>query len=348
MNEINIDAAVDDIASGLGIETSVEDTPTTPDIVAGDGTETLETNEAESTTASEDSTAQNEETDTTSAEDTAVVEGTEEEQQVSSPSSSTPAPDTWRPDAAKEWEKLPPVVQQEILKREKDITRGIEGYRHDATIGKHFQDILKPYVPLCQKQGVDPMQQVQYLMHAHQTLLTKDPAEKYEIFHQLAASYGIDLNAPAPYVDPQLKAVQKELAEVKSRLNNADETAIESTVTAMRQELEAFASAPENEHFDLVIDDMTALIRAGKATNLREAYDQAIWLHPQVRSILLERQAAERDAARQQQEANRVKLVKKATGANVTTTVKNGSPAAPVGTMDDTLQETLAAIKARV
>lgn len=344
MNEINIDAAVDDIASGLGIEASMDTGNEPVGDVPAPGAETLETNSEETSPAPETETPQpeNEEVPGTGEQ----IE--EEEVAETPPVPASPAPDTWRPDAAKEWEKLPPVVQQEILKREKDITRGIEGYRHDATIGKHFQDILKPYVPLCQKQGVDPMQQVQYLMHAHQTLLTKDPAEKYEIFHQLAASYGIDLNAPAPYVDPQLKAVQKELAEVKSRLNNADETAIESTVTAMRQELEAFASAPENEHFDLVIDDMTALIRAGKATNLREAYDQAIWLHPQVRSILLERQAAERDAARQQQEANRVKLVKKATGANVTTTVKNGSPAAPVGTMDDTLQETLAAIKARV
>ena len=45
------------------------------------------------------------------------------------------APKTWRPEAAAKFATLPPEVQQEVLKREEDIFKGLEGYKADASIG---------------------------------------------------------------------------------------------------------------------------------------------------------------------------------------------------------------------
>jgi hypothetical protein len=56
------------------------------------------------------------------------------------------APKTWRPEAAAKFSALPPEVQQEVLKREEDIFKGLEAYKADAGIGKAVKSVLQPYM----------------------------------------------------------------------------------------------------------------------------------------------------------------------------------------------------------
>lgn len=91
-------------------------------------------------------------------------------------------PKTWRPEAAAKFATLPPEVQQEILKREEDIFKGLESYKADASIGKALKGVVQPYMHIFQAQGVDPIQQVSGLMRAHVALATGTPRAKTAIF----------------------------------------------------------------------------------------------------------------------------------------------------------------------
>jgi len=53
-------------------------------------------------------------------------------------------------------------------------------------------------------------------------------------------------------------------------------------------DVETFASEPGHEHFGQVRQIMAGLVREGKAKNLQDAYDQAVWAHPYVRAELLQ------------------------------------------------------------
>ena len=76
-------------------------------------------------------------------------------------------------------------------------------------------------------------------------------------------------------------------------------------------------------------------------------YDRAVWSNPAVRTKELSRQQADAAKKAADEATAKAEAARKSTAANVRTSAKSGSAAAPLGSMDDTLAETFAAIKAR-
>ena len=257
------------------------------------------------------------------------------------------APKTWRPEAAAKFATLPPEVQQEVLKREEDIFKGLEGYKADASIGKALKGIVQPYLPVFQAQGVDPMQQVSGLMHAHVALATGTPEQKQQFFQQLAKEYGVNLDSEAPYIDPQVAGLQKQLADLQSRLNGREQQEADRARTALQAEIDTFASDPAHQYFDEVANDIAGLLRSGAAKGLKDAYEKAIWANPITRAKEQARLTADADAKAKAEAAERAKQARKATGANVKSSAKAASGTAPLGSIDDTLNAALANIKSR-
>lgn len=257
------------------------------------------------------------------------------------------APKTWRPEAAAKFATLPPEVQQEILKREEDIFKGLESYKADASIGKALKGVVQPYMHIFQAQGVDPIQQVSGLMRAHVALATGTPEQKQQFFQQLAEEYGVDLGVEAPYVDPQVASLQKQLSDLQSRLNGWEQHEANEARNKLQAEIDSFASDPAHQYFDEVANDIAGLLRSGAAKDLKDAYDKAIWANPITRAKEQARLTAEAEAKAKAEAAERAKQARKAIGANVKSSAKAASGTAPLGSIDDTLNAALVAIKSR-
>lgn len=256
-------------------------------------------------------------------------------------------PKTWRPEAAAKFATLPPEVQQEVLKREEDIFKGLEGYKADASIGKALKGVLQPYMHIFQAQGVDPMQQVSGLMRAHVALATGTPEQKQQFFQHLAKEYGVDLGDEAPYIDPQVASLQKQLADLQSRLNDREQQEANDARSKLQAEIDTFASDPAHQYFDEVANDIAGLLRSGAAKDLKDAYEKAIWVNPVTRAKEQARLTADADAKAKAEAAEKAKQARKATGANVKSSAKAASGTAPLGSIDDTLSAALANIKSR-
>ncbi len=256
-------------------------------------------------------------------------------------------PKTWRPEAAAKFATLPPEVQQEVLKREEDIFKGLESYKADASIGKTLKGIMQPYMQVFQAQGVDPMQQVSGLMRAHVALATGTPEQKQQFFQHLAKEYGVDLDVEAPYVDPQVAGLQKQLADLQSRLNGREQQEANDARSKLQAEIDTFASDPAHQYFDEVANDIAGLLRSGAAKDLKDAYDKAIWANPITRAKEQARLTADAETKAKAEAAERAKQARKATGANVKSSAKAASGTAPLGSIDDTLSAALANIKSR-
>lgn len=260
-------------------------------------------------------------------------------------------PKTWRKEALEQWNALPEVVKAEVLKREEDIFRGLEVYRADATFGKSLKSVLDPYMPILQQYNIDPAAQVANLMQAHHTLALGAPEQKVAFMRQLAQEYGIDLGelsgAGAPFVDPAVDALQKELQAVKSTLSARERAEAQQRLQSIQTEIEQFASDPANEHFDSVANDIAALLKAGTAKDLKDAYEKAVWANPVTRAKLVAKQQADAAAQAKAEAAKRAAAAKSASSVVVRAKPSSASGTAPIGSMDDTMQETLAAIQAR-
>lgn len=257
------------------------------------------------------------------------------------------APKTWRQDAAAEWANIPPKAQAEILKREEDIFRGLEGYKADANVGRTVNQIVAPYLPALRAAGIDPLRQVSDIMRTHHALSTGSAEQKQLFFQKLAEQYSVNLGGEMPYVDPQVAALQNELNSLKSRIADREGRDVEAARASLSAEIDAFASLPENQYFDEVAGDIAGLLRSGAAKNLKDAYDKAVWANPATRAKEQTRLANEAVAKAEAERAAHAKEAAKAAQANVRSRARSASAAAPKGTIEDTLATAMREIRSR-
>lgn len=343
LGDFDTAGAMADIVSGLGFEATEEEENggAAGDTGSGTGGELGSEGEGEQGGTGEG--------DQVAGETKPAGEG-EEQGQTKPVTTAEAAPKTWRAEAQKEWDKLSPVVKQEIAKREEDMFKGMEQYRNDASFGKTIQQVLDPFVPILQQHGINPIQQIGDLMNAHKTLALGSPEAKVGMLRWLAKEYSIDLGGlgggPAAeagqegYVDPAVKGLQDKLQSVESRLQQDQEAREAEARAKATSDLQAFRADPEHVYFDELVTDITQLMRSGICSNLKQAYDRAVYSNPVTRDKEIARKSAEADRLKKEQDAAKAAQAKKALGANVRTTAKKGSAAASVGTIDDTLNET--------
>jgi hypothetical protein len=259
-------------------------------------------------------------------------------------------PKTWKqdPEILAKWATTDPAIKAEIQRREEAMFQGIEGYKADAADGKVFQQVFKPYENILKHYGVNPVSLTQGLLKAHHDLSLGTADQKVALFRQLAADYGVDVAqvaAEAPYEAPEVKALRLENQRLQSLHQQNSQQVVRATEATLNAQLDAFEADPKNVHFKTVGHDMVPFIKAGDS--LEVAYHKALWVNPTTRAIEQARQTAEATAKAAKDEADRVAKAKAATGANVKASAKSGSATAPLGSMDDTMRDTLREIKAR-
>lgn len=341
MDDIDMNAAVSEISDGLGF--NVDDNK----IIEGESHVVNDNDDLGGAgNASDDPAAKGTEIDP-------AAEGTGTDNAAAALAGTVPvAPRTWRAEAAAEFAKLPPVVQSEILKREEDIFKGIEGYKEAAAFGNSLKAVLDPYLPTLQQYNIRPEAQVADMMQAHYTLAFGTPEQKLGLMHQVAKDYGIPLTPPAAkedpvWVDPQVEALQKELEGIKSVLTKSEQVQLERQKAEITEHVSKFASDPKNVYFEELANDIAHLLRTGAEKSVESAYEAAIWRNPVVRAKEIARQQTEQAEATRKTEQERVRKAKEATEVNVRSKAKTRGAATPVGSIDDTLNETLASIMAR-
>ena len=271
------------------------------------------------------------------------------------PAAATDAPPkTWRKEASAHWAALPSEIKAEVLKRESDIFAGLETYKADAGFGKSIKAVVAPYEQILRANNMDPAQTIGGLMNAHYTLATGTPEARVQLFQKLAKDYGIDLGqlsgqpaGEAPYIDPAVAALQKELQTVQSQLSATAQQQHQQRRAEVSRQVDVFAADPKNVHWNDVADDITRLISTGVAGTLQEAYDKAVWLNPVTRAKEVTRTAAEATSKAQAEAKAKADKAKAAMAANVHTKARNGSAATPLGSLDDTLEASLASIRSR-
>lgn len=262
-------------------------------------------------------------------------------------------PKTWRDGPKAKWAALDPEVRAEIVKREDDFFKGIEGYKADASVGKQLSQVIAPFKPILDQHGIDPMQEIAGLMQAHHTLALGTPQQRVQMFKQLLGNYNIKIEdltgtaADAPYIAPEVEDLRSRTERLESTLNAQQQAQLQQQQERVRSEILAFSNDPANIYFKELAQDMSVLIKSGVVKNLQEAYDKALWANPAVREKELLRQQQEREKAAETERLNRLKAAKKAEAARPTPTGRV-SPTAPAGeSMEDTMRETLREIRRR-
>ena len=239
-----------------------------------------------------------------------------------------PAPNHWPKDFAAKFEALEPPAQHLFMQRYKDLegdytkkTQAIAKYkkRQDA-----FDEIMAPFKSQFERAGMDDVGAVRQLLAAHD-YLRKDPANAIA---WLANQYGVDIGAigndPAledEFADPQVKQLQQQVAQLTGFIQNQqtqqqsyEQASTQSFIDQFAAETDASGN-PAHPHFETVRSVMGSLISSGNATDLKSAYEAAVYANPELRQAELERVAARQSQAKVKTEA--VQKAKKAQRSKV-------------------------------
>lgn len=259
-----------------------------------------------------------------------------------------PVPTTWPKDMHAHWEKTPKEVQTYWQTREKQMLDGLDQYKQAATYGKSLNDVIQPFHQIIAQQGLDAPRAVQALLQAHTRLTQGSMTDRQAAFQQLGKNLGLEMGAPSEPpvpVDPQIKALQDQFQSMQQTLTAQEHASLQEAQTKVGQEIEAFAADPAHPHFDEVTQDIVLLVKAGLP--LKEAYEKAVWTNPVTRAKELAKQQTA-DLAKARENARLAALPKKhAASVNVKSRDAGRTPTEPLGTMQDTMKHTLAAIRAR-
>ena len=285
---------------------------------------------------------------------------TGQEQSPDAPDSSqavqdTGAPKTWSKEALAEWATLPPRAQQEILKREEDFLNGITMYKTRAETGDRYSKVVEPFAPILQAENIDPVQMFQSFASNHYILSRGTEAQKLELAANMIAGYNIDFDKLANFIgdnilepaDPRVAALEQEIAALKQNQSSIAERELATQKQQIDGEIETFAADPAHPFFNELVDDIAKLFETGQAQTLSEAYEKAVYLNPTTRQKEVERLTAERIASQTTGDTARQDKIARATAADLSLTPKSRNGTVPIGSIDDTLADTMARIASR-
>lgn len=204
------------------------------------------------------------------------------------------APTSWKKEVREQWDQIPEGVRSEILRREQAIAKLTNQSDGERRFGKEMADIIRPYDAEIRDAGVPPQFAINVLLQNHRTMRSAPIPERVALARRMIGEYGLDprqLIDPNAPTDPRMIAMERELSERRARdaipkeFNSAPLPGVEQNDT-VTDDIAAFRTDPAHPHFDTVAATMAALIEAGTASDLSDAYDQAVWANPTLRSTL--------------------------------------------------------------
>lgn len=277
-------------------------------------------------------------------------------------------PSSWKPAAKAAWETLPPEIRAEVHRRESDWLKGQSQLLPDAELGRSMRQTIEPYRMLIEAEGGRPETAVAQLLQTAALFRVGTPDQKAAALAQIARQYniplpsgGVDSGYGQPqagaFRDPRVDAMlqQQEMDRLQRQAEQQRQAAAETA--RMDTVVQAWSDAVDSSGkalrpwFGNVEAEMAALIPQIRATNpnlraedvLQQAYDRAVWAHPEIRPLLLKQQQDEIEAKRRADNQLRVKEAKKAASVNVPR--RASVPAAPtdrrgIDRIDDVIAET--------
>jgi len=204
-------------------------------------------------------------------------------------------PQSWTPASREKWAALDPDIKAEVIRREEASANGVRQIQERVAPMQQFVDQMRPVANEAQAAGTDPVSYIQGMAQSERTLRTADMPAKFNELMRIADQYGIPLREVINKSVGQevLKAPQQQQQmqmppEFQQELNYMRQWREGQETQYATNTVESFGAG--KDFFNDVRGVMANLVERGLATDLEQAYDQACWMVPEVRQVMLARQ----------------------------------------------------------
>lgn len=226
-------------------------------------------------------------------------------------------PDGWNAAAKAKFATLEPDIQAEIVRRETDMHRQFTTQDQDRTFGKKVRETASPFMATILAEGGNVEQAFQQFLTTAHIMRSGTPQQKAVALHQVAQMYNVELGQPlqqAPQ-NQQFETLQQRVDRLERERQEEIQQRQTQRNTEILADIDAFAADPANVHYEKVKPIMGKLLNGELATGLRDAYDQACQLDPEIRSSLAAAQTAAAEQERLSEAKARTGAAKWAAGS---------------------------------
>lgn len=230
------------------------------------------------------------------------------------------APESWKLELKSKWSTIPAEIQAEIARRETEMEKRVTTMDEERHFARKIKDVVTPYMPTITAEGGTPEGAVKDLLNTAYLLRTGTPQQKLNLIVNTARQFGVDLKniSQASVQNPAPDPIAIAREEVKTQFETYKQ---QQEMTQIQTVIDAFASDPANVHYQKVKPVMAALLTAGTAKDMKDAYDRACHADPDIRAQL---QAEKSRAEEQERIAEKKARTEKARYA--ASSVKGSSP----------------------
>jgi hypothetical protein len=220
------------------------------------------------------------------------------------------APKSLSPAAREVWKDAPEAVKAEFKRMDSRMEGLAQKFGANAQRAEQMDRTIAPYQQYMQMNG-GPGKSIQSLLQTGATLQMGSPQQKAQIVAQLIGQFGVDIesldnmlvgNAPTAETQ-QMSAVQQAvqqavapyqqtMADLQQRQQNENQ----HQQQAVGNEIQQFANDPANEFYKDVAprmaDELDQASKNGQQMSLKQAYDTACRVNPEIWKIMASREAA--------------------------------------------------------
>jgi len=241
-------------------------------------------------------------------------------------------------------------VQHQVMDRYKamegDYTKKTQALAKYKKRNESLDEIYGPFRDDFQRAGMDEVAATRQLLAAHDYLRT----QPQQALKWLAKSYGVDFTAvnddtaiEDEYADPQMKAMQQQIAQLQGTITNQQQQAQNMQKQEVQAMIDNFQTAKDADgnlkhpHFDVVQNQMSGLISSGVAKDIASAYEMAVYANPETRAKVLDEKV--KKETKQEVKAEAVQKAKKQQRVNVKGSGTPSNSAVPSGmTLNETIK----------
>jgi hypothetical protein len=219
------------------------------------------------------------------------------------------APIGWSPEAREGWAGIPEATKNQIIQRERDIEKNMANTGLARQESQVFNQIAGKYQAVMAAEGVNnPFQAIEGMFQTASRLRMGSPQAKAQQIAQMIKNYGVDIETldsllvgEAPKANPGQQVQQmidqrmQPVNQMMNQLAGMQQNKVQEQHNGASQQIGEFAKNAEfinDVRYDMA-DLMDLATKRGQNLSLKDAYDKACSVHPQISAVLQKRQQQE-------------------------------------------------------
>ena len=276
------------------------------------------------------------------------------------------APEGLKAEEKAKFAELDPYWQGVITRREQEAHKALTRQDDERNFGRQALEITRPYMETITREGGKPLDAYKLYLETAQIMRTGSPEQKGQALAHVARQFAVAPqhlfnaltggNMPsvqpgqqAPF-DPRFESLAQRQERIEQTLAAQEQQRQLAETNQLEGHIQEFAAEPGHEHFEAVKARMGVLLENNLATDLQDAYDQAVYSDATIRSTLIAPQVDPEPKRRQEQiaKANAARQAAGSINGGPGGAKPNGMAGDPNSSLRDEIRAQLRAASGRV